>query len=89
LLGDVKHRDEAMELIRSLIEKVELTPRKEGGLDALLHGELARILVLCSTGKPSAGQALAGLSLGFRYDEALVAFGSRRLLCVWCLVART
>ena len=36
------------ELIRSLIEKIELTPKEEGGLDALLHGDLARILALCA-----------------------------------------
>jgi hypothetical protein len=31
LLDDAEHRDEAMELIRSLIEKIELSPREEGG----------------------------------------------------------
>lgn len=39
-----------MKLSRSLIETIVLTPREEGGLDALLHGDLARILALCSTG---------------------------------------
>ncbi|MFC4171422.1 recombinase family protein [Microvirga sp. GCM10011540] len=50
LLEDAAHKDKAMELIRSLIEKIELSPREEGGLDAVLHGDLARILTLCSTG---------------------------------------
>jgi site-specific DNA recombinase len=54
LLEDATHKDEAMELIRSLIEKIELGPREEGGLDALLHGDLARILALCSTGTEEA-----------------------------------
>ena len=31
LLEDAQHKDEAMELIRSLIEKIELTPREGGG----------------------------------------------------------
>jgi hypothetical protein len=48
LLKDAEHRNEAVELIRSLIDKIELTPRDVGGgLDALLSGDLARILVLC------------------------------------------
>jgi hypothetical protein len=54
-LEDTVHKHEAMELIRSLIEKIELTP-KEGGLDAVLYGDLARILSLCSAGQPQAEQ---------------------------------
>jgi hypothetical protein len=50
LLEGAEHRDAAMDLIRALIEKIGLTPREEGGLDALLHGDLARILALCSMG---------------------------------------
>ena len=50
LLDEAEHRDEAMELIRSLIDKIALTPKEEGGLDAVLHGDLARILALCSAG---------------------------------------
>jgi site-specific DNA recombinase len=49
LLEDTEHKDEAMELIRSLIEKVVLTPKEGGGLNAILRGDLAHILVLCST----------------------------------------
>jgi hypothetical protein len=63
-LEDAQHKDEAMELIRSLIEKIELTPKEEGGLDAILHGDLARILSLCSTGaeeaRPIRAVAVAG-----------------------------
>jgi len=51
LLEDAEHKDEAMEPIRSLIEKIELLPKEEGELDTLLHGDLARILALCSTGQ--------------------------------------
>ncbi len=57
LLEDAEHKDEAMEHIRSLIEKIELTPKEEGGLDAVLHGDLARILALCSTGAEAAKEA--------------------------------
>lgn len=52
--------DEAMELIRSLIKRVELTPREGRGADALLHGDLARILMVCSTGAEEAKPLLCG-----------------------------
>ena len=42
-------RDEAMELIRSMIERVDLHPREDDtGLDAILHGDLAAILAACA-----------------------------------------
>ena len=53
-----------MELIRSLIEKIVLTPKEGGGVDALLHGALARILVLCSEQqKAPEADAVRGFSL--------------------------
>ncbi|MHB2169005.1 hypothetical protein [Alsobacter sp. R-9] len=37
-----------MDLIRSMIERVDLTPRADGsGVDAVLHGDLAAILAAC------------------------------------------
>ena len=54
LLEDAAQKDEAMALIRSLIDKIVLTPREEGGLDAVLHGDLARILALCICGSEQA-----------------------------------
>jgi site-specific DNA recombinase len=48
LLVDPDARDEAMELIRSMIEKIVLTPKSEGGMAAELHGDLARILQICA-----------------------------------------
>jgi hypothetical protein len=50
LMDELNHPDEAeaSDLIRSLIEKIELHPRHDGkGLDALLFGDLAGILALC------------------------------------------
>jgi hypothetical protein len=38
----------AMELIRSLIEAIELTPDVAGGMAVLLRGDLARVLTLCT-----------------------------------------
>ncbi len=47
-LNDPAIRTEAAGILRSLIERVELRPSQEGGrLDAILHGDLARILTLC------------------------------------------
>ena len=45
---DGPNRAEAMDLIRSMIDRVELAPRAGGkGLDAVLHGDLAAILAAC------------------------------------------
>ncbi|WP_210495122.1 hypothetical protein [Microvirga antarctica] len=68
LLTDVDCRDEAIETIRSMIESITLTPRTDGpGLEALLRGGLARLLVLCMAGsgqtKAPAAFAVEGLSL--------------------------
>jgi site-specific DNA recombinase len=41
-------RAEAMDLIRSMIDRVDITPRADGGgVDAVLHGDLAAILAAC------------------------------------------
>jgi site-specific DNA recombinase len=49
-LADEASRDEAFELIRSLIDKVVVTPTK-GEMHIDLHGELAGILGLCREGR--------------------------------------
>jgi hypothetical protein len=52
---DGPERAEAMEAIRSMIERVELTPRPDRkGLDAVLHGELAAILAGCGAASSKA-----------------------------------
>ena len=53
-LEDDATRDEAMDLIRSLIERITLTP-EEAGLRIDLKGELAGILALCDAGKKKPG----------------------------------
>jgi site-specific DNA recombinase len=67
LLTDTDYRDEAIETIRSMIENITLTPRANGaGLDALLRGDLARMLVLCVAGSgqtKAPGDVSRGLSL--------------------------
>jgi hypothetical protein len=53
---------EAMDLIRSLIERVDLKPRPDGGIDATLHGELAQVLALMESA--SSKQQRPGLGPG-------------------------
>ena len=50
-LNSEETRVEAGEVIRTLIDRIVLTPRK-GGLAAELHGELASILALCHEADP-------------------------------------
>jgi site-specific DNA recombinase len=38
---------EGMEIVRSQIERITLTPREDSGLEVELYGDLARILQLC------------------------------------------
>ena len=49
-LADPEIKAEAMEIVRSQIERITLTPNAEGGLDIQLQGDLARILQLCESG---------------------------------------
>ena len=48
LFEDDTTRDEAFQIVRSLIDRVVLTPTDDG-LAAELHGDLAGILALCDT----------------------------------------
>jgi site-specific DNA recombinase len=62
-------RNEATDVLRSLIDRIELRPKGEGqGIAATLHGDLAQILALCddSDGKqklPKAGASGSQLSV--------------------------
>ncbi|SCY93436.1 hypothetical protein [Microvirga guangxiensis] len=71
LLEDAAHKDEAMELIRSLVDKIVLTPKEGGGVDALLHGDLARILALSSISAEEAKLPRAVAVAGSKRNEAL------------------
>ena len=52
-LNDPDIRHEAAEVLRGLIDRIELRPRRDSkGLDALLHGDLAEILSLCEGDPP-------------------------------------
>ncbi|MCU4179696.1 recombinase family protein [Bosea sp. BH3] len=63
LLNDPELRDEAIEAIRSMIERIVVSPRDGGGVDLELHGDLARILALCSANAKTPSRGEAGFSL--------------------------
>jgi site-specific DNA recombinase len=68
-LADPTIRVEAAEVIRSHIERITLTPKADGGLEVLLHGDLARILRFCEAGERKSqrpGRDGPGRGLTFR-----------------------
>ncbi len=72
-LGDLERADEARDAIRSLIEKIVLTPDANGlGLTVDLHGALAALLRL-ATGLP-AHQAKGGAQMQKAPDGGSEAF---------------
>ena len=87
LLEDAEHKDEAVELIRLLFENIELMPSESGGVEAILHGDLARILALCSTGAAAVKEAKprgTARVAGSRHTKALAWFYQSRALRVFC-----
>ena len=73
-LNDPLIRDEAAELLRELIEKVVLVPRAGAkALDAVPHGDLARILQLCEAAEEKNGSR----------KRKLPVQGSRGVNCRW------
>ena len=75
-LNDPAIKDEAGEILRGLIDRIELVPPDDGpGLEARLYGDLARILAFCegAAGKeklPGSGEPGSQLSVvaGARYQ---------------------
>ena len=48
VLADPGLGSEAMDAIRSMISRIVLTPAEQGGMEAVLEGDLARILTICA-----------------------------------------
>ena len=63
LLEEPELRDEAMQAIRSMIERIVVKPRDGGGVDLELHGDLARILAVCSENAKTPARDELGFSL--------------------------
>jgi site-specific DNA recombinase len=77
---------EAMEIVRSQIEQITLTPGEDGGLAVELQGDLARILQLCEAGegkseRPGTGVPGRGLSVvaGARFERCFPLVSAREL----------
>ena len=68
-LNDPTIKTEAAEILRSLIDRIELSPHEDGsGLDARLYGDLARILAFCEAAEdkkelPGSGEPRSQLSV--------------------------
>ncbi len=61
---DGPDRAEAMDVIRSMIERIDLHPRAGGkGLDAALYGDLAAILAACAGAKTAEAPAISRTGL--------------------------
>ena len=69
-MDDPELRDEAIEAIRSMIEKIVVTPRDGGGVDLEFHGDLARILAVCSKNGKTPARSAPGFCLvaGARFE---------------------
>ena len=52
---------EAMEAVRSMIARIVLSPAAAGGMEAMLKGDLAQILVICSGSERSNAASGAGV----------------------------
>jgi hypothetical protein len=83
-LNDPEIRAEASEALRSLIEKVVLTPdvQSPDGLSAVLHGELATILSLASGPAVGKNASPSGISPDRRCDRRAASFWLAKKLCV-------
>ena len=60
LLSDPELGPEAMDAIRSMIGKIMLTPGEGGGVEAVLEGNLARILAICAAPERSDARRVSG-----------------------------
>lgn len=63
LLDDPEPRDQAMVATRSMIERIMVTPRDGSGVNLQLHGDLARILAVCSDNAKNPALEELGFSL--------------------------
>ena len=78
-LNDSAIREEAAEVLRSLIDRIELHPRGDGkGVDAELHGDLAEILAFCDQSHGAGKFPQTGVS----GSQLSVVAGTRNQRCL-------
>jgi site-specific DNA recombinase len=62
VLADPELGAEATAAIRSMIARIVLTPGTDGGIAAVLEGDLARILTICAGGERKNARLAGGRS---------------------------
>ena len=80
-LANPLDKTEAMEIVRSQIERITLTPGENGGLDVMLQGDLARILQLCESGSRKSERPGTGVPGRGSSVVAGAGFGLCALYC--------
>jgi hypothetical protein len=83
-LNDPAIREEAADVLRSLIDRIELHPRPDGkGVDARLYGDLAEILAFCDESnrkeklpKTRASRSQLSVVAGRRFEPLTFRFSS-------------
>jgi site-specific DNA recombinase len=73
LLNDAEGRTEALEIIRSLIERVAVTPLEGGGFEIEIEGELARMVEIAMESEAGPRNAKTALRDAERRSVKLVA----------------
>ena len=77
VLADPKLGPEAMDAIRAMIARIVLTPRAAGGMEAVLEGDLARILAICAGAEHANARLGGGRSGAVPVSQVSAAAGAR------------
>jgi hypothetical protein len=81
VLADPELGPEAMDAIRAMIAKIVLTPGVDGGMEAMLEGDLARILTICAgAAERTNARLVGGRSGGVHASQVSVVAGARNTL---------
>jgi site-specific DNA recombinase len=80
-LAQPEVKEEAMEILRGHIERLTLTPDAHGGLEVMLHGDLARILWFCEAGERIGERPGRGVPGRGSCGRLSVVAGARSHLC--------
>jgi DNA invertase Pin-like site-specific DNA recombinase len=77
VLADPELGPEAMAAIRSMIGRIVLTPGENGGVEAVLEGDLARILAVCAGAERTNARLAGGRSADVLSSQVSVVAGAR------------
>ena len=76
VLADPELGAEAMEAIRAMITRIVLTPGADGGMEAVLEGDLARILAICEDATNRNARRMGGRSSDVPMIQVSVVAGA-------------